>query len=152
MDENSEKNSKYLIVHIPCDVIAVTGSVVVAVSASVAAVVNCGLTVQTTIHANIAHSPPSSQPSDKCIGCRTKWPKRTLTAINNKFSPRGRRDDMPPPRRWQFDSRRIYVRPRTGPQSTHLWWPVSYRQPACLNPRLGQTDRQTDRRTDRGIA
>jgi len=22
-----------------------------------------------------------------------------------------------PPRRWQFDSRRIYVRPRTGPQS-----------------------------------
>ena len=22
-------------------------------------------------------------------------------------------------RRWQFDSRRIYVRPRTGPQSTH---------------------------------
>ena len=26
------------------------------------------------------------------------------------------------PRRWQFDSRRIYVRPRTGPQSAHLWW------------------------------
>ena len=25
------------------------------------------------------------------------------------------------PRRWQFDSRRIYVRPRTGPQSAHLW-------------------------------
>ena len=23
------------------------------------------------------------------------------------------------PRRWQFDSRRIYVRPRTGPQSAH---------------------------------
>ena len=56
------------------------------------------------------------------------------------------------PRRWQFDSRRIYVRPRTGPQSAHLWWPASCRQPACLNPRLGQTDRQTDRRTDRGIA
>ena len=28
------------------------------------------------------------------------------------------------PRRWQFDSRRIYVRPRTGPQSAHLWWPA----------------------------
>jgi len=24
-----------------------------------------------------------------------------------------------PPRRWQFDSRRIYVRPRTDPQSAH---------------------------------
>ena len=33
-------------------------------------------------------------------------------------------------------SRRIYVRPRTGPQSAHLWWPgrrwLSCRQPACL--------------------
>jgi len=26
------------------------------------------------------------------------------------------------PRGWQFDSRRIYVRLRTGPHSTHLWW------------------------------
>ena len=25
-------------------------------------------------------------------------------------------------RRWQFDSRRIYVRSRTDPQSAHLWW------------------------------
>ena len=41
-----------------------------------------------------------------------------------ELSPRGRRDDMPPPRRWQFDSRRIYVRPRTGPQSAHLWCPA----------------------------
>ena len=24
-----------------------------------------------------------------------------------------------PTRRWQFDSRRIYIRPRTGPQSAH---------------------------------
>ena len=31
----------------------------------------------------------------------------------------GRRNDMPPPRRRQFDSRRIYVRLRTGPQSAH---------------------------------
>ena len=29
-------------------------------------------------------------------------------------------------RRWQF-----YVRPRTGPQSAHLWRPTSCRQPAC---------------------
>jgi len=43
----------------------------------------------------------------------------------------GRRDDMPPPRRWQFYSRRICVHPRTGPQSAHLWWPASCRQPAC---------------------
>jgi len=49
-----------------------------------------------------------------------------------------------PPRRWQFDggiyrfaanrkSRRIYVRPRTGPQSAHggrRW--LDCRQPACL--------------------
>ena len=38
-------------------------------------------------------------------------------AIVNNLSPRGRRDDMP--HRWQFDSRRIYVRPRSGPQSAH---------------------------------
>jgi len=41
----------------------------------------------------------------------------------NKISPRGRRDEYAR-RRWQFDggkkSRRIYVRPRTGPQSAHL--------------------------------
>jgi len=30
-------------------------------------------------------------------------------------------------RRWQFDSRRIYVRPPTGPQSAHLCWPASCR-------------------------
>ena len=30
-------------------------------------------------------------------------------------------------RRRQFDSRRIYVRPRTGPQSAHLWWPARCR-------------------------
>ena len=52
---------------------------------------------------------------------------------------------MPPPRRWQFDSRRIYVRPRTDPQFAHLWWPASCRQPACYS--LGR-----DRRTDGRIA
>jgi len=35
-------------------------------------------------------------------------------------------------RRRQFHSRRIYVRPRTGPQSAHPWWPASSRQPAYL--------------------
>ena len=35
------------------------------------------------------------------------------------------------PRRWQFVSWRIYVRPRTGPLSAHLWWPANCRQPAC---------------------
>ena len=39
--------------------------------------------------------------------------------LANQLSPRGRRDDMTPRRRWQFDSRRIYVRQRTGPQSAH---------------------------------
>ena len=44
--------------------------------------------------------------------------RTSLPRNNNEPSSRGRRDDMPP-RRWQFDSRRIYVRPRTGQQSTH---------------------------------
>ena len=47
----------------------------------------------------------------------------THTLTSYKLSPR---------LQWQFNSRRIYVRPRTGPQSTHLWWPASCRQPACL--------------------
>ena len=36
----------------------------------------------------------------------------------------GGAETISPRRRWQFDSRRIYVRPRTGPQSAHLWWPA----------------------------
>ena len=55
--------------------------------------------------------------------------------------------------RWQFDSRRIYVRPRTSPQSAHLWCRSAAgrqraeslgscaTQPACYS--LGW-DRQTD--------
>jgi len=61
-------------------------------------------------------------------------------------SPRGRRDDMPPAdgssiqKSWQ-----IYVRPRTGPLSTHLWWPtVAKLQAASVHH---GTDRQTDRHT-----
>ena len=49
-------------------------------------------------------------------------------------------------RRWQFDSWRIYVRPRTGPQSTHLWWPAVAKLLAASVPiaygscAMGQTD------------
>ena len=90
-----------------------------------------------------------------------------------KVSPRGRRDDMPPPmavRRWHIvsppirppwiqKSRRIYVRPRTGPQSAHLWWwPAVAKLQASSVPiaqagscAMGQTDGQADRRTDRAI-
>ena len=38
------------------------------------------------------------------------------------------------PRRWQFDSRRIYVRPRTGPQSAHLWRPAVAKLQAASVP------------------
>ena len=44
------------------------------------------------------------------------------TTILNKLSPGG--GEKICPRRLQFESRRIYVRPRTGPQSAHLWWPA----------------------------
>ena len=39
-------------------------------------------------------------------------------------SPRGLRDNLPPAgdSSAAVKSRRIYVRPRTGPQSAHLWW------------------------------
>jgi len=48
-------------------------------------------------------------------------------------------------RRWQ-KSLRIYVRPRTGPQSAHLWWPaVAKLQTASVliacSCAMGQTDR-----------
>ena len=47
--------------------------------------------------------------------------------------------------RWQ-KARRIYVRPRTGPQSAHLWWPAVAKLQAASVPTaqaaapLGQTD------------
>ena len=56
------------------------------------------------------------------------------------IAPGAARRYAPLPRRRQFDSRRIYVRARTGPQSAHLWWLASCRQQTCLQPRLGQTD------------
>jgi len=44
-------------------------------------------------------------------------------------------------RRWQ-KSRRIYVRPRTGPQSAHLWWPAVAKLQAAAS--LGQLHHLTD--------
>ena len=52
-----------------------------------------------------------------------------------------------PPHRWQFDSRRIYVRPRTGPQSAH--GQAAGMQRAYS---LGQLRHGTDRQTDGRIA
>ena len=66
---------------------------------------------------------------------------------DNKIS----RDDMPPPtavRRWQ-KLQRIYVRPRTGPQSAHLWWPAVAKLQAASVPIAAPW---TDRRTERGRA
>jgi len=66
-------------------------------------------------------------------------------------------------RRWQFDSRRIHVRPRTGPQSAHGYAASSQRAYSlrqlrarpqqqthhCCCRSTGQTDAlQTDGRTD----
>ena len=60
--------------------------------------------------------------TDRC----TDPARRTMRAVSiNKWTsyrPGGGRTIRP--RRWQFDSRRINVRPRMGPQSAHLWWPA----------------------------
>ena len=93
--------------------------------------------------APLRHLPPDSTVFILQIGDRKNEP--------NKLSPRGQRDDVPPPmavRRWQ-KSRRIYIRPRTGPQSAHVWrrWWLNCRQP--VKPR--QLRHGTDRRTDRAI-
>ena len=50
-------------------------------------------------------SDPSAEPPTHSPRCRP----HTTT----------RRETICSPRRWQFDSRRIYVRPRTGPLSAH---------------------------------
>ena len=45
-------------------------------------------------------------------------------------------------------SRRIYVRPRTGPQSAHLWWPAVAKLQAASVPiawAAASWNRQTDR-------
>jgi len=53
--------------------------------------------------------------------------------LQQVIAPQVRRDDMPPSR-WQFDSRRIYIRPLTGPQSTHFWWPAMAKLQAASVP------------------
>ena len=56
-------------------------------------------------------------------------------ATLNKLSPWQRRDNYAPCRcRWQLDSRRIYVCPRMGPQSAHLWWPAVAKLQAASVP------------------
>jgi len=65
----------------------------------------------------------------------------------------GRRNDMPPPmavRRWP-KSWRIYVRPRTVPQSAHLWWPAMAKLQAASMPILRQLRHGTERRAYRAI-
>ena len=86
--------------------------------------------------------------------------RKALTKqYRRRYRPEGRRDDMPPPTAYRYaanqaicvspriqKSRRIYVRPRTGPHiSGGRRW-LSCRQPACLLPR--QLRRGRDGRTD----
>ena len=57
------------------------------------------------------------------------------------------------PRWWQFDSRWIYIRPQTGPQSSHLWWLAVAKLVGSQRAySLGQLHRGPDRWTDRQIA
>ena len=74
---------------------------------------------------------------------------------DNMVSPRNRRDDMRPPRRWQFDngknrgwSTSVRGRVRSPHISGGRRW-LSCRPPACLYPR--QLRHGTDSRTDRVI-
>jgi len=70
----------------------------------------------------------------------------------NKLSPGGG-EAIIPPRQFQFDSRRIYVRPRTGLQTAHLWWPavaklqaasVPIANGSCASRVAARSERQTD--------
>jgi len=45
-------------------------------------------------------------------------------SYETSYRPGGGETICPPPGRWQLDSRRIYVRPPTGPQSANLWCPA----------------------------
>jgi len=81
------------------------------------------------------------------VKCTTNVEQNKFTTtFTASYRPGGGETICPRPRRWQFDMRRIYVRPRTGPQFAHPWWLASCRQPACLYPRLGQTAGRTDGR------
>ena len=75
--------------------------------------------------------------------------RQYVPAVKQVIAPAAPRRYALPRRRWQFDSRRIYVRPRTGPQSAHLWWPAvaklagSHRAYSLAQLRPG-TDVRTD--------
>jgi len=65
----------------------------------------------------------------------------------SKVSPQWRRDDMPPADGSSIQkSRRIYVRPRTGPQSARLWWATVAKLLSLGSCAMGQTNGQTDGR------
>ena len=56
---------------------------------------------------------------------------------------------------WIQISQRIYVRPRTGPQSAQLWWPAVAKLQAASVPvcyAATPLDRQTDGQRDGRIA
>ena len=71
----------------------------------------------------------------------TKVPCKLHHTIHNKVSLRRRRDDMPPGPLPSADGsstvekpRRIYVRPRTGPESAQLWCPAVATLQAASEP------------------
>ena len=94
--------------------------------------------------------------------------KNSQQQIAQGIAPGAARRYAPPPmavRRWHIvspsirpsasvrgskKSPRIYVRPRTGPQSAHLWW-LSCRQPACRMPIAYRAAAPRDRRADRAV-
>ena len=97
------------------------------------------------------------------------WEIKELTTANStRYRPGGGETICPPPmavRRWHIvspsirpsasvrgskKSPRIYVRPRTGPQSAHLWW-LSCRQPACRMSIAYRAAAPRDRRADRAV-
>jgi len=83
-----------------------------------------------------AHTPTPNATTERIMGGAVRWGRE------------GGGETICPPRRWQFGrkSRRIYVRPRTGPQSAHLWWPAVAKLQAASVPiaigscAMGQTD------------
>ena len=88
------------------------------------------------------HSRSEEPRSGPRLSTTIKHPATTSNTGSSETNYRpGGRDDMPP-RRWQFDSRGIYVRPRTGPQSAASL-------PGSQRHSLGQLRHGTDRRTDR---
>ena len=58
-----------------------------------------------------------------------------LCSVSQRIAPRRRRDDTTPADGSSIQkSRRIYLRPRTGPQSARLWWPAAAKLQAARVP------------------